>query len=76
MKERDELAERPGAELVDFERGRVKSRQVFDLSVVQRLIRGRRVDLHRAGHARAGQVSRHNRQGDGLKTVPDATLGR
>lgn len=44
--ELDELAERLGAELVDFDRGRVKPRQVFDVSVVQRLRRGRRVDLH------------------------------
>lgn len=44
--ELDELAERPGAELVDFGRGRVKPRQVFDVSVGQRLLRGRRVDLH------------------------------
>lgn len=43
--EREELTERPGAELVDFERGRVKPRQVFDLSVVQRLRRAARVDL-------------------------------
>ena len=41
----EELTERPGAELVDFERGRVKPRQVFDLSVVQRLRRAARVDL-------------------------------
>mgnify|MGYP001454422249 CR=1 FL=1 len=41
----DELRTRPGAELVDFERRRVKPRQVFDLSVVQRLLRGSRVDL-------------------------------
>jgi hypothetical protein len=43
--ELDELHERPGAELVDFDRGRVKPRQVFDVSLVQRLLRGRRVDL-------------------------------
>ena len=30
--ELDELMERPGAELVDFEKGRVRPRQVFDLS--------------------------------------------
>ena len=46
--EEDELLEvqqRPGAELVDFGRGRVKPRQVFDVAVVQRLLRARRVDL-------------------------------
>jgi hypothetical protein len=40
-----ELRERPGAELVDFARGRVRSRQVFDLSALHRLLRNRRVDL-------------------------------
>ena len=44
--ELDELRERPGAELVDFDRGRVRPRQVFDLSVLQRIVRHRRVDLH------------------------------
>lgn len=44
--ELDELSGRPGAELVDFDRGRVKPRQVFDVSVVQRLLRGRRVDFN------------------------------
>ena len=44
--ELDELRERPGAELADFDRGRVKSRQVFDVSLVQRLVRGQRVDLN------------------------------
>jgi hypothetical protein len=44
--ELDELQKRPGAELVDFERRRVKPRQVFDFSLVQRLHRGRRVDLN------------------------------
>lgn len=44
--ELDELAHRPGAELVDFERGRVKPRQVFDVSLVQRLLRGSHVDLN------------------------------
>ena len=43
--ELDELRERPGAELVDFDRGRVKPRQIFDVSLVQRLRRGRRIDL-------------------------------
>lgn len=42
----NELQERPGAELVDFDRGRVKPRQVFDISLVQRLLRGRRGDLN------------------------------
>jgi hypothetical protein len=41
----DELVERPGAELVDFERGRARPRQVFDVALVQRLRRGTRVDL-------------------------------
>ena len=41
----DELQERPGAELVDFERGRVKPRQVFDLTMAQRLLRAERFDL-------------------------------
>jgi outer membrane receptor protein involved in Fe transport len=41
----DELGERPGAELVDFDRGRVRPRQLFDLSVLQRIMRRRRVDL-------------------------------
>lgn len=42
----DELQTRPGAELVDFERGRVKPRHVIDFSLVQRLLRGGRVDLN------------------------------
>jgi hypothetical protein len=41
----EELEERPGAELVDFERGRVKPRQVFDLTLAQRLVRRDRLDL-------------------------------
>jgi hypothetical protein len=44
--ELDELREGPGAELVDFERGRVRRRGVFDLSVLQRVMRTGRVDLH------------------------------
>ena len=44
--ELDELADRPGAELVDFDRGRVKPRHVFDIVAVQRLRRGRRLDLN------------------------------
>ena len=35
--------ERPGAELVDFDRGRVKPRTVLDLSLTQRLVRAGRV---------------------------------
>lgn len=38
----DELMERPGAELVDFESGRVRPRSVIDLSVSQRVYRGGR----------------------------------
>ena len=37
--DRDELSERPGAELVDFARGRVKPRTVLDLSASLRLVR-------------------------------------
>ena len=40
-----ELQERPGAELADFERGRVRARQVFDLTLSQRLREGSRLDL-------------------------------
>ena len=40
----DELLERPGAELVNFESGRVRPRTVFDLSVAQTLHRGRRAE--------------------------------
>ena len=39
------LARRPGAELVDFERGRVRPRTVFDVSVAQSLHRVTRADL-------------------------------
>jgi outer membrane receptor for ferrienterochelin and colicin len=35
----DELAQRPGSDLVDFERGRVRARQVFDLLSGTRLFR-------------------------------------
>jgi outer membrane receptor for ferrienterochelin and colicin len=46
----DELRERPGADLVDFERGRVRPRAVFDATVSKRLIRRGGVDLSlRAG---------------------------
>ena len=43
--DRDELEERPGAELVDFDRGRVRPRRTLDLSVTQRMRRGGRSDL-------------------------------
>jgi outer membrane receptor protein involved in Fe transport len=43
--ELDELADRPGAERVDFARGRVRPRLVFDVSVVQRLLQRSRLDL-------------------------------
>jgi hypothetical protein len=43
--EQDELRERPGAELVDFERGRVKPRRIVDLLVSQRLLRRSRADV-------------------------------
>jgi hypothetical protein len=39
------LARRPGVELVDFERGRVRPRTVFDVSVAQSLRRVTRADL-------------------------------
>jgi len=39
------LAQRPGAELVDFDRGRVRPRMVFDASVAQSLRRLTRADL-------------------------------
>jgi outer membrane receptor protein involved in Fe transport len=41
----DELIERPGAELADFERGRVRPRQVFDLIASKRLITSARALL-------------------------------
>lgn len=41
----DELLERPGAELVDFDRGRVKPRTVIDIALTQRLLRRARIDL-------------------------------
>ena len=41
----DELRERPGAELVDFSRGRVKPRAVFEVAASQRLVRARRAEL-------------------------------
>jgi outer membrane receptor protein involved in Fe transport len=45
--EEDDLAdlmERPGADLVDFEHGRVRPRSVFDVTVSQRLHQGRRTE--------------------------------
>jgi hypothetical protein len=41
----DALRERPGADLVDFERGRVKPRRILDLIAAQRLLRLSRADL-------------------------------
>jgi outer membrane receptor protein involved in Fe transport len=41
----DELEERPGADLVDFARGRVKPRRTLDLSVTQRVRRTSTADL-------------------------------
>lgn len=43
--ELDELADRPGAVLVDLERGRVKPRQVYDLALTQRLFRTSRAEV-------------------------------
>ena len=43
--ELDELAERPGAEHVDFARGRVRPRQVLDTAFAQRLLRHARGQL-------------------------------
>jgi outer membrane receptor protein involved in Fe transport len=40
----EELSERPGAELADFERGRVRPRMILDASVSQTLHRGGRTD--------------------------------
>jgi outer membrane receptor for ferrienterochelin and colicin len=45
LEERDELRERPGAELADFERGRVKPRRVVDLMAAHRLLRLSRADV-------------------------------
>jgi len=45
--EEDDLAdlmERPGAELADFERGRVRPRTIFDVTLSQTLHRGRRTE--------------------------------
>ena len=42
----DDLASRPGAALVDFERGRVKPRSVFDILIGRRLYRGPRLELN------------------------------
>ncbi|MGH9309732.1 MAG: TonB-dependent receptor domain-containing protein, partial [Vicinamibacterales bacterium] len=41
----DELRDRPGAEMVDFDRGRVKPRTVLDLTASTRLVRHAGVDL-------------------------------
>jgi outer membrane receptor protein involved in Fe transport len=41
----DELMERPGAELVDFDEGRVRPRTVLDVSAAQTLYRGKRADF-------------------------------
>jgi outer membrane receptor for Fe3+-dicitrate len=41
----DELAERPGAELVDFEAQRTKPYAVFDLQAGMRLMRRERFEL-------------------------------
>jgi outer membrane receptor for ferrienterochelin and colicin len=41
----DELEDRPGAELVDFDRGRVKPRRVFDARVARRVLRTRHADV-------------------------------
>jgi outer membrane receptor for Fe3+-dicitrate len=43
--ELDELAERPGAELVDFEEERVKPYLVFDVQAGQRLLRRQSLEL-------------------------------
>jgi hypothetical protein len=43
--DREELEERPGADRVDFDRGRVKSRVVVDLAVSQTMRRGARAGL-------------------------------
>jgi hypothetical protein len=41
----DELQQRPGAELVDLVRRRVRPRQLLDLTVAQRLARHSRADI-------------------------------
>lgn len=43
--ELDELMRRPGAELADFERGRVKPRHQLDVMMAKRLVRSRRIDI-------------------------------
>jgi outer membrane receptor protein involved in Fe transport len=45
VSEREELRERPGAELVDFDRGRVRPRRVIDVMGGGRVIRLRRADV-------------------------------
>ena len=47
--ELDELAERPGAELVDFEEQRTKPYAVFDLQAGMRLMRRERFELSARG---------------------------
>lgn len=41
----EDLAGRPGADLVDFDRGRVKPRSVFDVLIGRRLYRGPRFEV-------------------------------
>jgi outer membrane receptor for ferrienterochelin and colicin len=41
----DELMQRPGAELADFERGRVEPRHQIDAMVFKRLVRSRRIEV-------------------------------
>lgn len=45
VEEFEELADRPGALLVDFERGRVNPRQVYNLGLTTRLLRTSRTDV-------------------------------
>ena len=39
-----DLMKRPGAELADFERGRLRPRTIFDVTLAQTLLRGRRTE--------------------------------
>jgi outer membrane receptor protein involved in Fe transport len=41
----DELMDRPGASLVDFDRGRVKPRLLFDVAAAHRLFHARHADV-------------------------------
>jgi outer membrane receptor for ferrienterochelin and colicin len=43
--ELDEVRARPGADLVDFARGRVRGRRILDVTFVQRLVRSRHADF-------------------------------